>query len=171
MTVNETIKDLLDREYKLIRSVEFQTKAKDKLPMNPRLVYDGLVGEKFSGVVFLLKEATEKGAQDIENESKKKKTDVGSNELLKAPNNYDDANPWNFIATTQRQAIAQKDSPDKWKPICYWMDAFSDPQKSFNDAHNCGKNLLDVAIVNLKKTTGEGSSENAPLEVIVNNKQ
>lgn len=108
------------------------------------VVYDGIVDEetfyKPGGlkILYLLKDvnATMSSKQSIDYEN----------------------NP-SFISITKERALAQKDKPLNWKPLCYWTEAFKNPKISFVDADSCGKNLLDISIVNLKKTPGAGTAD------------
>lgn len=175
MLINEQIKELIDDAAHHIREEGFQTKVKDKGYMKPRLVYDGVVDEKYDGIVYLLKEATEAGAtklrKEIDTELKNKtKNKVNqyeeiSGELIPNTNHLES---WDFISTTRRKAKAQGRNTTEWQSLCFWTEALLNPETTYKNAKMCGENLLKVAIVNIKKTTGEGTSENAPIDAIIN---
>lgn len=148
MGINEKIKELYASKRELLERTEFQTKTKNGTIINGGIVYDGVVDEsRFAGVVFLLREATSAGAEKY------------------------GAEEWDLTGTAKSQANAQSGKyPRDWASVCYWVEAYKDCTKPFTKVENCGGNLAEVAFVNIKKTAGEGTSENAPLQAIVTNK-
>lgn len=166
MSINKRIQDFLMENYSFIRQDVFQTKPKGAPPMAPRLVCDGIVDEdKYTDVIFLLKESTEAGIHGLSPEERE-------TDLLKINEFPDDLMAWDFISTTKSRADAQGAFPKNWKLLCCWTAAMKDLQLSYEDALiSSGERLLEIALINVKKTTGEGSSENAPLDPIAENSE
>lgn len=167
MSINTEIKKLLDDNYKVIRQEKYQTKPDNSFSMKPRLVYDGIVDEdRFDGIVYLLKEATEKGVSELSSDELKQ-------DLIQHHQYANDLQAWDFLTTTQSRAKTDEHIKEakNWKPLCYWTEAFGDTCKYYNDSADCGVNLSKIALVNIKKTTGEGTSKNAPLDIITTNEE
>lgn len=163
--INNRIRNYLNDNYSLISKDYFQTKLKNNSRMKPRLVYDGIVDEdKYEGIIFLLKESTEKGVVELSNTEK-------SNYLLKLNKIPDSNEAWDFISTTKSRADSQSNTSktSHWKSICYWLEALTGTSIPYSKIEKCGQNLSKVGIVNIKKTTGEANSANAPLQEIVQN--
>ena len=172
VSVNERIKNEIfsaeNRE--VFWTEEFCTKE-DREFEGGRLVYDGVINEGAdSVVVFLLKDSVESGIQK----------DYENNRDLN-PGVFDESEteerkkPWDLAATTKTEAEQQienygkKDSFKHWPSICYWMEALKTNPPSYNEIDenkDCRENLLDVAIINIKKTSGKGSSDDKILDRI-----
>lgn len=151
MFINQKIKYLIQSNKDYLISREFKGENDPD-----SVIFDGIVDEsQFNGVLYLLKEATSAGL---------------IRDFIKSPQNYV-ANEfidgdWDFITTTSRVAKEQNDTPLNWKPLCFWTEAFVNPNKYFNDAINCEKNLNSIAIINIKKTPGESTSDDKLLNKI-----
>ena len=147
MEINKEIIEIIERVdpngQMIVLKPGFQTIANSK-EINGGIVYDGIVNyQRFLGVVFLLKEATLRGT---------KKFGEG----------------WSLVDRPAEEAKKQDGKvPEHWKTVCYWMEAWKNPSTSFMQAKKCGGNLNEVAFMNIKKTAGEGTSANAPLDIIV----
>ena len=94
------------------------------------------------------------------------KSDIKTIFLLKEVNYPDMVENWNFIDYVKEEAFS--DSLYKtWPNVCLWVEALKNSNANYMDCMNeygyfntkkYQKNLLDVGIVNIKKTGGGGSS-------------
>ena len=150
MGINAEIRSVIERRDScgqiIVLKDSFQSVSKTKGMTNGGIVYDGIVDlEKFNGLVFLLKEATKAGTKKF-------------------------GNGWSLVEQAAIEAGNQNSQvPKKWETLCYWTEAYKDSTKTYKDAAKCGGNLAEIAIVNIKKTAGEGTSENAPMNTIMKN--
>ena len=144
MSKNEECKKLINENAETIRGTHGGNDLK--------VICDGIVDEKTFiaqeiKLLFLLKEVngnmSSGGSIDYENEGR------------------------DFIDITRERAEKQGDVPKNWKALCYWTYAIKYPDRSFAKAEKCGKNLLEVAIVNIKKTPGKGTTDDKELNAAV----
>ena len=114
------------------------------------IVYDGIVSEEqFGSILYLLKEA---------------------NNSQKGPQAIDYYETTNLIEETGTRAEEQVDSePKHWPALCYWTEAFTNPDAAYAKAKDCGGNLKKLAIVTIKKTPGTGSPSDRELKSAVKN--
>lgn len=166
--INKEMHSMLEKNYSLLRKDCFQTKTKTPLLrsnyLHPRLVYDGIVDEdKYIGIVYLLKEATEAGAISLKEEEQI---------FLKQVNGYpNDLLAWDFIATTKSRADEQKSEPKNWKILCCRTEAIMHPDKLYPETLYSGENLLKIALINIKKTTGATTSDETLLNSIADDEK
>lgn len=152
MDINQEIRKIIDRcdsqGFPIVLKECFQTVSKTKEIVNGGIVYDGVVNaNRFSGIVFLLKEATMAGT-----------TKFGEN--------------WSLAETTFKEANGQEGkTPEHWRELCYWTEALKNPEKPYKAAEKCGGNLAEIALINIKKTAGEGTSDGAPLDIIAKDEE
>lgn len=88
--------------------------------------------------------------------------------LLKEVNDPKMSQDWvDFMENTKAQASVETLYPT-WPNVCLWMEALKHPDVSYMDCmtaegyfdtKHLQRNLLDIALVNIKKTAGDGSSE------------
>lgn len=95
------------------------------------------------------------------------KTDLKAAFLLKEINDPNMSKDWtNFMENTKQQAY--EDTMYKtWPNVCLWVEALRNPSVNYSDCVDAygnfatkklQRNILEVAIVNIKKTAGGGSS-------------
>lgn len=149
-SINEQIKELFDEifndEFKKNNELEGQF-----------IEYDGCVKEErykeqnFK-IAFLLKEVN---AEDSKENCSLVEW-LGSLKTKYEENSWENKNEENSWEKT-------------WLNVCYWCEILKNLNANFTDAYNKEKkklleNLYDIAIVNIKKTNGKGSSDYQDLE-------
>lgn len=138
-------------EIDIILSKKFKNDESEKL-----IVYDGIVDqETFSraGLLFLLKEAVEKGLRKNYETSIKKEEDFDVIDLRE-------------IAKGEAKEQTCKRAKH-WKELCYWTEVYKNDSVRLNCVNKCGGNLSEVAIVNIKKVAGPSSTDMKLIDRIV----
>lgn len=156
------------------------------------IVYDGVIDQDcFDGVAFLLKETTKTGYAAY----KEKRIRDYSDEFGVVDYDGGTCDIWDFVTTTKRIIDDPKQRVESvWPILCYWLEAyykgndgadfqsFRDKYENEDDKKNKVKGveskkgyqkdqydiLKNAALVNIKKTAGESTSDDKILNKAVN---
>ena len=143
--INERIKKLINDSKELLQRDEFKNTPEENV-----IVYDGMIGNSDScEFLFLLKEA------NFKTMNRDHKAEIKDCE-------------WNLAEVATEEAIKyHRQEPNAWQEICYWVEAYNNPNAKYVDSKLCGGNLLGNALVNIKKIAGPSSSDPEVFEKIL----